>query len=284
VRPGTVAFAALGSGYLRQPYTAMAIRSGIFHALAPVVTVLGALVAGYAWVGSYTRHGQEVEVPSVAALTLSEAEQLLTSAGLLALVVDSMHSNEAPKGSVLGQDPRAGSEVKPGRKVYLTMNAIQPKMVNVPTLVDLSKRQALSVLDIVGLRVREFRHRPDPCTDCVLEALYKGAPIQPDTRIPQGEQLVLVLGSGPGNQLVPLPDLYGQDLAAARGTLTAVSLGVGALFCEGCNTATDSALARVYRQLPSTSTTSVALGSNVDIWLSTSTDLPQAPPTEAAPL
>jgi hypothetical protein len=73
--------------------------------------------------------------------------------------------------------------VKPGRKVYLVLNANQPKMIDMPGLVDLSKRQAMSVLEIVGLKVKELQYRPDPCLDCVIEQRYKGLPIAANDKI-----------------------------------------------------------------------------------------------------
>ena len=102
---------------------------------------------------------------------------------------------KGPKGTVVEQDPVAGAEVKPDRKVYLVMNAMQPQMIDVPDLVDMSKRQAISVLEILGLRVAELRYEPDPCVDCVIEQLYREQPIAPDAKCGR-EAIVLVLGSG----------------------------------------------------------------------------------------
>jgi hypothetical protein len=116
---------------------------------------------------------------------------------------------DRPKGSVVDQDPDAGREVKPGRKVYLVLNAHQPKMIDMPQLVDLSKRQALSVLEILGLKVRELLYKPDPCTDCVIAQLYKGRPIAADERIRRGEAITLVLGAGERGERVPVPALVG---------------------------------------------------------------------------
>ena len=80
----------------------------------------------------------------------------------------------------MDQDPAAGLDVKPGRKIYLVLNASQAKMINMPKLVDLSKRQAISVMDIIGLKVEELQYRPDPCVDCVIAQVYKGKPILPE--------------------------------------------------------------------------------------------------------
>ena len=171
------------------------------------------------------------------------------------------------------QDPEAGREVKPGRKVYLVLNANQPKMIDMPKLVDLSKRQALSVIEILGLKVKELQYRPDPCVDCVIAQLYKGQPIAPDERIRRGEAITLVLGSGENGERVPVPDLTGLSMADVQLVLNMASLNLGVLVeCASCNTKADSSFARVRRQSPSSGPNNrIALGSTIDLWLTADT-------------
>ena len=189
------------------------------------------------------------------------------------MVIDSLYTDELPRGSVVDQDPKPGFDVKPERKVYLVMNASQPKMLNMPRLVDLSKRQAMSVMDIIGLRVKELQYRPDPCTDCVIEQLYKGEPIAPETRIRRGEAITLVLGAGERGERVPVPDLRGLTNAEVGLVLNMASLNMGVVVdCAGCNTRSDSTLARVRRQSPASGGNNlIALGSMIDIWLTMAT-------------
>lgn len=239
----------------------------------PLVTALLVLLAGWAWLRSYTRHNVTARVPDLLGLSMDEARSMLTARDMQALVIDSIYSDEHPKGSVLDQDPDAGIEVKPGRKVYLILNASQPKMIDMPKLVDLSKRQAISVLDIIGLKVQELQYRPDPCVDCVIAQLYKGVPIAPETRIRRGEPIVLVLGSGQHGERVPVPDLLGLTNAETQMVLNMASLNLGVVVtCDGCNTAGDSTLARVRRQSPGAGANNlIALGSTIDIWLTADT-------------
>ncbi len=248
-------------------------RRRVLPILLPVLLVGLLLVGGWSWLRGYTKHGVTMRVPDLRAMTLEEATEILARRELSVLVIDSVHTDELPKGSVVEQDPRAGVEVKPGRKVYLVMNADQPKMIDMPQLVDLSKRQALSVLDILGLKVRELQYKPDPCTDCVIAQLYKGEPIAPDTRIRRGEYVTLVLGSGEKGGRVPVPDLHGLTNAEVGMVLNLASLNLGVVVdCEGCNTAADSALARVRRQSPVAAPHNrIALGSMIDIWLTSDT-------------
>lgn len=233
----------------------------------------GLLLGGWIWLGAYTRHDVSVRVPDLAGMDEEEARALLEERDLHGEVIDSVYNDEARKGTVLFQDPASGAGVKPGRKIYLTMNARQPKMLDMPALVSLSKRQAISTLDIIGLKVKELRYKPDPCLDCVIEQLYKGRPIAPETKIRRGEALTLVLGSGESSERVPVPDLHGVTFAEVRAIINMASLNMGVVVeCKGCNNKADSSFARVYRQSPAAMVNSrIALGSMIDIWLTADT-------------
>ena len=242
--------------------------------LALPLLIAGALlVGGWLWLARYTRHDELMRVPDLKGLDLEEASAMLMKRRLQSVVIDSVHTDDLPKGSVVDQDPPGGSEVKPDRKIYLVLNASQSKMIDMPPLLDLSKRQAMSVLDIIGLTVKELEYRPDPCTDCVLEVQYKGVPISPGERIRSGESVTLVLGSGDKGERVPVPDLKGLTHAEVGLVLNMASLNLGIVVeCDGCNTTTDSALARVRRQSPVADVRSrIAMGSMIDIWLTVDT-------------
>ena len=58
-----------------------------------------------------------------------------------------------PKGSVIIQDPVAGSHVKRYRKIYLTTVTVLPEKVLMPDLIDLSLRQATATLETYGLKL-----------------------------------------------------------------------------------------------------------------------------------
>ncbi|MFZ1695161.1 MAG: PASTA domain-containing protein [Flavobacteriales bacterium] len=241
--------------------------------LAPVVVAVALLLGGWAWLRGYTRHNELMRVPDLAGATMAEAEALLAKRDLRAVVIDSVYVEDRPKGSVVDQDPDAGIEVKPGRKVYLVLNAQQPKMIDMPKLIDLSKRQALSVVDILGLKVKELQYKPDPCVDCVIAQLYKGQPIAPDERIRRGESITLVLGAGEKGERVPVPDLTGLSMADVQLVLNLASLNRGVLVeCQGCNTASDSSFARVRRQSPAAGANNrISMGSPIDLWLTADT-------------
>jgi len=248
-------------------------RRSILRFVAPIGLALLLLMLGWLWLRTYTRHNDKVEVPDLKGLTFEVASSALLARGLLVEVVDSVYNDEVPKGTVVDQDPPAGREVKADRRIYLVMNASQPKMLNMPALVNLSKRQAISVMEIVGLKVKEMQYKPDPCVDCVIAQLYKGQPIAAEARIRRGEAITLVLGSGESGDRVLVPDLMGLPLVDVHMVLNMSSLNLGVVVeCRGCNTKADSAFARVFRQSPGASANNlVAMGGIIDVWLDTDT-------------
>lgn len=241
--------------------------------ILPILILGLLLLGGWLWLRSYTLHNVTMRVPDLAGLSLEESEAMLQGRQLQAMVIDSVYIQDLPKGSVVDQSPKAGVEVKPDRKVYLVLNASQPKMIDMPRLVDLSKRQAMSVLEIIGLKVKELQYKPDPCVDCVVEQLYRGEPIAAEVRIRKGESITLVLGSGDNGERVPVPELRGLTNAEVKSVLNMASLNLGIIVeCAGCNSSIDSTLARVFRQSPgSNSMGRIAMGSMIDIWLTTDT-------------
>ncbi len=242
--------------------------------MAPVVLAGLLLGAAWLWLAGYTRHNETERVPDVRQRSFTDAAAALEALGLRAEVIDSVYSDDAPKGTVVGQDPDSGRYVKRDRTVYLVMNASQPKMLNMPNLVNLSKRQAISVLDIIGLKVGAMEYKPDPCLDCVLAQQYKGAAIAPDARIQRGESITLVLGKGQGGEEVPVPDLKGMGYAEAKAVLNLASLNLGIVVeVQGCgNSGCDTALAKVARQSPAPGPDAlIGPGGLVDVWLTMDT-------------
>ncbi len=103
-----------------------------------IILLLGTLL----WIKIYTHHGKTIVVPDLAGLTLEEVADVSSSRRLRFEVVDSVFSNEMPRGTVIKQNPHATSRVKKNRKIFLTMNAVNPEMVSMPQLIGLSFRQA----------------------------------------------------------------------------------------------------------------------------------------------
>ena len=64
------------------------------------------------------------------------------------------------------QTPRAGAKVKVGRKIYVTVNKSEYRLVRIPSLKDKTKRQAESTLKAIGFKIGEITYRATFCKRC----------------------------------------------------------------------------------------------------------------------
>ncbi|MDE6371836.1 MAG: PASTA domain-containing protein, partial [Duncaniella sp.] len=112
------------------------------------------------WLRVWTRHGDTIPVPAVRSLSYSSAISLLEGEGLKGIVSDSIYDTRSQPGTVIEQNPKAGTIVKEGREVFLTITAFSPKMVTLPSLSDMSVRQARSILE--GLEISHIGTRLVP--------------------------------------------------------------------------------------------------------------------------
>ncbi|MFT6843899.1 MAG: beta-lactam-binding protein with PASTA domain [Flavobacteriales bacterium] len=222
-----------------------------------------------AYLDGYTQHDVKLTVPNFSGYKLENLDEVFSENKLKYKIIDSLYDPTKEKGVVIDQFPVQKSEVKAFRTIYLTINAELPPMVKMPNLINMSKRQAMSVLDIIGLRLKSFEYRPDICTDCVLMQKLDEEEILPGDLIYKGERLTLVLGEGRGNKRINLPYLKGLTYIESKKLLKTYSLELGVGIYEDCENAEDSLKAQVYNQVPEYIVNGrISMGSEIDIWLS----------------
>src|SRR5688500_6877662 len=156
----------------------------------------------------FTRHGKTLTIPAVMNMPLSEAEKILKDQGFDIEIQDSIYSDTAAPLSVLRQFPDADAVVKENRSVYLTFNIPVSPDIEIPNLEGMSYRTAQLVLKQYGLKVKDTVFRPDFAKNSVLEQQYNDERIKPGTKLAMGSGLVLVLGSGLGQDEFNVSDLY----------------------------------------------------------------------------
>ena len=145
---------------------------------------------------SWTDHGKYEVVPNMKGLSYSQAQKALLATGLQAELSDSVYDNSTAPGTVIEQSPRAKTKVKPGRVVYLTINAFSPKMVVVPSLMDMSLRQARSVLEGLGIKNIKVSYVASEYKDLVMGVKFNGIQLKPGARIPATATVTIEVGQG----------------------------------------------------------------------------------------
>ena len=171
-------------------------RKFLYNLLGLGVLIVGITVAVHWGLRSYTRHGDEIDVPELKGLSVDKAVQRIRDAGLRATLSDSVYVKELPANTIYSQSVTAGTHVKAGRIVHLTVNSSHPPMVLLPDLADnCSVREArmkLTVLGIKNVTVESI----DGELDWVYGLKVNGKNAAAYDRIPSESKVTLVVGNG----------------------------------------------------------------------------------------
>ena len=149
------------------------------------------------WLKSSTNHGEFVEVPNFSKMSVMEMRKAVEDAGLRYQVLDSSNYNpEYPRFSILEQDPPAGNKVKANRKIYFTVNPSGYKKVTVPDIIQVTQRNATSMLRAVGLDVQRVTYIDELGKDMVYRMKHKGKYLKPGDKIEKTSKIELICGNG----------------------------------------------------------------------------------------
>ncbi len=175
------------------------IRSKIFLinlGLALLALILLSYLA-LQWLKKSTHHGEFVEVPDLSKLSVMEMRTVIEEANLRYEVLDSANYNpEYPRFSIIEQDPPAGNKVKQNRKIYVTVNPSGYRKVTVPNIIQVTQRNASSMLRAVGLDVQKITYINELGKDMVYYVRHKGKTINPGDKLPKTSKVELVCGNG----------------------------------------------------------------------------------------
>lgn len=241
------------------------VRNLVVAVVLVVVMLVGAMI----FLNVVTQHNKEISVPDFSNMTVVEAEQAADKAGVRVEVKDSVFVKRMKRGAVYRQNPVAGAKVKNGRRVVLTINAVNAKKVTMPNLVGLSLRQAKAELMSRGLVLNRLVYVKDMATNNVLKQIRGAREIEPGTMIDSESKIDLVLGLNDIDNRTYVPDVTGLKNLSAVEALYDHSLNIKDLkFDETVKDYDDSLNAMVYRQMPEPSdSVSVAMGDEVMLYM-----------------
>ncbi len=214
-----------------------------------------------------TNHNQKISVPNIIGEDLQDGIRVLSSNKMGYILVDSMFDVNLRPHEIIDQSPKEGSYVKQKRKIYLTINSINPPSVILPNLIDMSKRQAILVLESSGFKLGREIYQPDIAKDAVLQARVNGSPTEPDMLLPKGSVIDLVLGDGLGSLDVEIPDLIGLTVMEAMAVLDAINLTVGQIINDKGGDVDDLGAYVYYQQPEFGSSVKLSPGDPVNIYI-----------------
>lgn len=106
-------------------------------------------------------HGREVEVPTLAGLSLTDAAQKAKSLGLRLNVENRFYAAAVPAGNVIAQSPAPGSTVRRESVVRIT-ESLGGQQVSIPNLIGQTERPATITIRRLGLELGAVAHIPSP--------------------------------------------------------------------------------------------------------------------------
>lgn len=217
----------------------------------------------------FTRHNRYVHVPDFLNVTLDEALLMSRKDKLRIEINDSLYVPAFDPGVILEQRPAAGTEVKPGRRIYVTVNSSQQKMTEVPYVAGYSLRQAKNILETAGLEIENLVYVSDIATNNVLEQRVGTTVVTADNHVEAriGSGVTLTVGKAPDAGLVSVPRVVGLPLREAKSRIWESGLNIGGISLEEEIDQMNIRQARVYAQTPDQGSR-VGLGTGVSIKLS----------------
>ncbi len=215
-----------------------------------------------------TRHGQSFEVPDFNGLTMEQADSAAHPARLQLEINDSLYLPARTGGTILEQNPSPGAKVKSGRRIFLTINAFNPKMAQIPYVTGYSLRQAKNNIEVAGFEIERLIFQDNIAVNNVLEERYDGRRIAENSRVmaPAGSGITLVVGRSGEDPYARVPNVTGYTLKDAKSRLWEQGLNVGTVTREEGITEVNLHRTRVSRQSLAAGT-SQTLGANVNLTL-----------------
>jgi beta-lactam-binding protein with PASTA domain/tRNA A-37 threonylcarbamoyl transferase component Bud32 len=182
-------------------------------ALAAVIVLLARSL------GVFSTAEASFSLPNVVGEPASQAVGLLQGEHLSVKETDRTSSSATP-GTVVAENPSAGTKVHKGETILLTV-AVAPKKVSVPSVVGDTIAQATSTLESKGFSVVvTHKHSTSATPDTVISE----SPT-PGSSARRGSAITLVVAEKPST--IDVPDVSGKSVAAASNLLGQDNLLVG---------------------------------------------------------
>ncbi len=233
------------------------------HVLAMIGVSLVILVVVFSIIKLYARQGQEYELPDVVGTNIAELKAD-NPIELDVVVLDSIFRPGQEGGRILTQDPKAGTMVKKGRKLYITMTAYSPEDAVLPELAGLTVRQAVSELANAGLETGTLKFVEDRYKNSVIDQSCKGKTVYAGQQIPRGSVIDLTVGLGDSTGRSVVPFVIGKTSDKARRDILSASLNVGKEHFKGVK---HKETAVVYKQEPDyNGVNKYDYGTEVELW------------------
>ena len=160
-----------------------------------IVDILVLVIASFG-LGWFTNHNQYQIVPELKGMNVAEAAAKLRQSNLVLEITDSIFEASTSPGNIIIQTPKAGSKIKNNRTIYVTIRSFSTQQVSIPSIVDLSLRQGMSMLQAAGFKNIVVEKIPSEYSDLIYDLKMNGLSLSPGDKVPVNANLTIVVGDG----------------------------------------------------------------------------------------
>lgn len=173
---------------------------------------------------------KEVYMPNLVGHSEEEAEKILQGLDLT-MQVEQENSDEVEKGMVISQKEKVDTVVPRFSKVTVVVSAGSDK-------VDISELGLSGMTLETAVRLLEGKNLKADVQEEASEDVTSGTIIryEPEDKVALGSTVILYVSTGPEDEFVPVPNLYGKTDAEAAALLSASGLVAGEVTKEYDNT------------------------------------------------
>jgi hypothetical protein len=166
------------------------------HLLAMTLVIVGLCFGVKYGLAIYTHHGEGIALPNLRGMSYAKAIEMMEEQGIYVVANDTGYNKKMEAGCVLMQTPGAGTKVKEGRTIFVTINSTSSPAVKIPDIIDNSSfREAQAKLTALGFRLLEPKVI-DGERDWVYDVQAGGRSLQQGDMVPIETPLTLVIGNG----------------------------------------------------------------------------------------
>jgi len=194
----------------RKPRTGLFV--GLSLGLLAILLILLVLLARLLGFGGGDSAVKQVSVDDVVNRTVDDATRILREKGFIVTPKDQPDDN-IPAGTVVGQDPKGGTQAKKGSEITLLVARATGK-VEVPGLINLKQDEAEAKLKAIGLEPVVQLMKNTSVGDGFV---FEQDPVA-KTLVDKGTRVVIKVSSG--DALPPVPDVSNLTFLEANNRLT----------------------------------------------------------------
>lgn len=230
------------------------------------------------WLRFYTHHGQKIQLQSFKGMHISSAKTKAENHDFELIVSDSIFIVGKSGGIITDQNPKPGSYVKEGRKIYVTVTKFGVESIrfgDLPSLYGNAFEQKKAELKFreIDLIIKDYTYDPGE-PDHILEAWYNGQLIlskdvrMDDVQIAKGSTIECILSKPDGGDVM-IPDLTCLSLEEANFLLSSSKLMLGEVIKKG-SSEPDAILYIVSQEPAFDGITTLAMGEKISVTVSQS--------------